>query len=139
MLTITSFRGSNKFLSNMYPALVDIDGELYPSAEHAFQAMKSLNKDDRIAIAVCRSAEEAKKAGRSVDLRKDWEDAKLDIMYSIVKAKFSNPALAHLLEQTGDAILIEGNTWGDTFWGVCDGEGDNNLGKILMRIREELK
>lgn len=83
---------------------------------------------------------QAKKLGRSVSLRPDWEDIKIDIMYNICKAKFTqNETLKTKLLKTGDATLIEGNTWGDKIWGQVNGVGENNLGKILMRIREELK
>lgn len=72
-------------------------------------------------------------------LRGDWEAVKDSVMYEICKAKFSqNPDLADQLVATKDAELIEGNTWGDRIWGVCDGVGENRLGKILMRIRAEM-
>ena len=138
MSVISSFRGSNAFLSNMYPIILRIDGQIYPSAEHAFQAMKSTDPNQRAAISVCRSPEEAKKAGRLVELRSDWEHVKVDIMYNIIKQKFSSKKLANKLIETKDSELIEGNTWGDTFWGVCKGEGKNMLGKILMQVRKEL-
>ena len=65
---------------------------------------------------------------------------KYDVMYQVCKAKFlQNPDLARKLVETGDAELVEGNTWGDKVWGVCDGVGENNLGKTLMRIRDELQ
>lgn len=137
-MAITSFRNEHFFLSNMYPTILYIDGQIYPSAEHAFQAMKSLDKNDRIAMSVCRSPEEAKKAGKIVDLRPDWEDVKVGIMYDVLKAKFSDPELAQKLQNTEDEELIEGNTWGDTFWGVCKGKGENTLGKLLMRVRKEI-
>ena len=61
-------------------------------------------------------------------------------MYEIVLAKFTqNPDLKKKLLATGDEHLEEGNTWGDTIWGTVDGVGENRLGKILMRVRDELK
>ena len=138
-MSINKFRGTYKFLSNMYPSVLYVDGEVYPSAEHAFQAMKSLNRDDRIAISVSRSAKEAKEAGKLVSLRPDWEDVKVDFMYKILKAKFLNADLAQKLKDTGDEELIEGNTWKDTFWGVCEGKGKNMLGQLLMKVREEIQ
>jgi len=137
-MAITSFRGKNEFLSNMYSCRVVINDEVYPSAEHAFQAMKSLDRDVRITMSVCPTAKDAKRYGRKINLRSDWEDVKVDIMYDILKAKFSNPVLAQKLLDTGDEELIEGNTWGDTFWGVCKGEGENNLGRLLMKVRSEI-
>lgn len=137
-MAITSFKGKYNFLSNMYPSILYIDGEMYPSAEHAFQAAKSLDKDIRLSISVCRSAKEAKEAGKLIPLRSDWEDVKVDIMYKILKAKFENSKLADKLKATADEDLIEGNTWGDCFWGVCEGEGNNTLGNLLMKVRGEL-
>ena len=137
-MAINKFRGEYSFLSNMYPIMVRIDGESYPSAEHAFQALKSLNKDVRLAISVCRSPSEAKYAGRHIELRDDWDSVKVDIMYKILLAKFKNPELAKKLKDTGSEELIEGNTWNDKFWGVCNGDGQNMLGKLLMKVREEL-
>lgn len=137
-MAINKFRGEYSFLSNMYPIMVRIDGESYPSAEHAFQALKSLNKDVRLAISVCRSPSEAKYAGKHIELRDDWDSVKVDIMYKILLAKFKNPELAKKLKDTGSEELIEGNTWNDKFWGVCNGDGQNMLGKLLMKVREEL-
>jgi len=137
-MAITKFRGEYEFLSNMHSCMVYINGESYPSAEHAFQAMKSLDKDTRITMSVCPSAKDAKKFGRKINLRYDWEDVKVDIMHQILKSKFENPELAQKLKATGNEELIEGNTWGDTFWGVCKGEGKNMLGKLLMQVREEI-
>lgn len=138
-MSITRFVGKYEFLSNMYPVILHLNGELYPSAEHAFQAMKSLDKDVRLGMSVCPSAKEAKRAGRRIKLRPDWEEVKVDIMYQVLKAKFADPTLAQLLKETGEEELIEGNTWGDTFWGVCRGKGRNELGKLLMRVRTELE
>lgn len=137
-MAITRFRGEYEFLSNMYPRVLYVNGEMYPSAEHAFQASKSLDKDVRLGMAVCRSAKEAKQAGRRLNLRSDWENVKVDVMYSILKAKFEDPELAQKLRDTGDEELIEGNTWGDKFWGVCNGEGKNMLGNLLMKVRKEI-
>ena len=137
-MAITKFRNEYFFLSNMYPEVLYINGEMYPSAEHAFQASKSLDKDVRLGMSVCRSAKEAKQAGRLINLRCDWEDVKVETMYNILKAKFEDPELAQKLRDTGDEELIEENTWGDTFWGVYKGDGQNMLGKLLMKVRKEL-
>lgn len=83
---------------------------------------------------------QAKKKGRSVSLRPDWEEIKINVMYEICKAKFTqNENLKRSLLNTGNTELIEGNNWGDKIWGQVNGVGENNLGKILMKIREELK
>ena len=86
------------------------------------------------------TASEAKKQGRKVMLRKDWEKVKVSIMSEIVKEKFTqNPEMSKLLINTADAYLEEGNTWGDRIWGTVDGQGQNLLGNILMKIRDEIK
>jgi len=83
---------------------------------------------------------EAKRAGRRAILRKDWEEIKEDVMYKVVLAKFvQNEELKYKLLDTGSAELIEENNWGDRIWGTVNGKGRNLLGKILMRVREELK
>ncbi len=82
----------------------------------------------------------AKRAGRTTILRQDWEDIKEQVMYEVCLAKFTqNTELGQKLIDTDDAILIEGNDWGDKTWGMVNGVGQNKLGKILMRIREEIK
>lgn len=83
----------------------------------------------------------AKRQGRQVALREDWEEVKVGLMEEVVRAKFfQNPDLGKRLLATGDTPLVEGNTWGDTCWGVDTrtGQGENHLGLILMKIRGEL-
>ena len=135
---INKFVGEYKFLSNMYPCIIEVEGQKYPSVEHAFQAMKSLDSNDRVAMSVCRSPEEAKQAGKLLNLRSDWEQVKVNLMYEILKKKFTDTELAQKLKSTQGEELIEGNTWGDKFWGVYKGQGENQLGKLLMKIREEI-
>lgn len=133
---ITEFRGSNFFLSNFYIAPVFYQGIRFENNEAAFQAAKC---PERMRDFCGLNPQSAKRLGRRVELRPDWEDVKYDVMYQVCKAKFlQNAALYKKLIDTGDAELVEGNTWGDQVWGVCKGVGENNLGKILMRIREEL-
>ena len=136
---IDRFRDDYDFLSNFYPVLINVEGIMYTSAEHAFQAMKTLDRKTRIKLSACRSCKEVKALGRKAPLREDWEQVKLGIMETIVREKFKEPSLRRALLNTGDEPLVEGNTWGDTFWGVCRGKGENHLGKILMKIREEIK
>lgn len=135
---IDSFRGQYSFLSNFYETPIIYDGIRYGSAEAAFQAQKTLNVSERQAIAILTPLK-AKKAGGRVALREDWEDVKLDIMYKICKEKFTqNERLRQLLIATCGEELAEGNDWEDRFWGTVAGNGENHLGKILMRIRDEL-
>ena len=138
-MIIDSFRGEHFFLSNFFEAPVIYDGITYLNNEAAFQAQKTLNKKQRLKFAMLNPSQ-AKKMGRSVSLRPDWEEIKINVMYEICKAKFTqNENLKRSLLNTGNAELIEGNNWGDKIWGQVNGIGENNLGKILMRIREELK
>lgn len=138
-MVIDSFKGKYFFLSNFFEAPVIYDGITYLNNEAAFQAQKTLNKEQRLDFAMLNPSQ-AKKKGRSVSLRPDWEEIKINIMYEICKAKFTqNENLKRSLLNTGNAELIEGNNWGDKIWGQVNGIGENNLGKILMKIREELK
>lgn len=137
---IDSFQGSYRFLSNFWPAEVVYEGATYPSAEHAYQAAKSLSPDERKRIADLPTPGEAKKAGGKLPRRADWEQVKFQVMEECVRYKFTHhPELKAELLATENAELIEGNDWGDKVWGVSNGEGENRLGKILMKIRAELR
>ena len=119
---------------------IELGNVEYPSSEHAYQAAKTKDKKMRRKIACKATAWEAKRLGQQVKLREDWEERKVEIMYRILHAKFNqHDDLKEKLLATGDAELIEGNTWGDTFWGICDGKGENKLGKLLMLLREEIR
>lgn len=131
---INSFSGKYCFLSSFYPTQIKYGG-IYPTAEHAFQAAKTLSMNERFKIAQLATPGQAKRAGRKVTLRADWEDIKLQVMEEILLVKFFNRELAEKLISTGGQMLVEGNNWGDTFWGVCDGKGQNHLGKLLMGVR----
>lgn len=136
---INEFRGEYYFLSNFFEADVYFNGIVYGNNEAAFQAQKSLSHFERMRFASLNPSE-AKKLGRKIKLRSDWESVKTDIMYEICKAKFSqNPELKAKLLATGDKHLEEGNTWGDKIWGTVDGAGENRLGIILMKVRDELR
>jgi ribA/ribD-fused uncharacterized protein len=138
---IDSFQGEYRFLSNFWPAVVDYEGISYPSVEHAYQSAKTLDRSERRRIAAIAEPGEAKRAGRALpNQRADWEQVKLRVMEDCVRYKFTRHAdLREKLLATGTAELIEGNTWNDRFWGVCDGQGENHLGKILMKVRTELR
>ena len=135
---ITEFQGQYRFLSNFYPAPLTYLGRYYPTAEHAYQAAKARNTTEHDRIALSETPGIAKSRGRVTLVRDDWEEVKLSVMEEVVAAKFKLPHLADLLRLTGNAQLIEGNRWGDRFWGVCGGAGENHLGKILMAIRKQL-
>lgn len=136
---ITSFQGEHRWLSNFHPCTVTWDGP-YPSVEHAYQAAKSLVKAERDRVRACPTPADAKRAGRTLTIRPDWDAVKLRVMAHLLRQKFApGSALAARLLATGDAELVEGNGWGDTYWGVCDGVGQNHLGLMLMQIRDELR
>jgi ribA/ribD-fused uncharacterized protein len=112
-------------------------GIAYPTSEHAYQAAKTINEIQRMNISILNTPAEAKRYGKTVKLRPYWDEMKADVMTEIVRAKFiQNPSLIEKLLATDDAILEEGNTWGDTYWGICKGKGENHLGKILMELRD---
>lgn len=135
---INSFSGKNAFLSNFYPVTIVHDGLTYQSVEAAYQAAKCASVDDRYFFTKM-NASEAKRAGRHVALRSDWERVKVSVMRQLLIAKFLIPAFAQLLLETGDEELVEGNSWNDRFWGVCNGIGENVLGRLLMEIRDMLE
>lgn len=135
---IHRFRGEYFYLCNFYEIPVLYDGILYGNNEAAFQAQKTLDLEVRKEFAKL-SPSDAKRKGRAISLRADWEDVKEQAMYEICRAKFEqHPELMQKLLMTGNRPLEEGNTWGDQVWGTVNGVGENKLGKILMRIREEL-
>jgi len=143
--TIDQFDGKFAFLSNFYAAHFDWDGRRWPTVEHAFQAAKCMNDAEKEVIHGAHSPKDAKTLGRKVALRPDWSDIKIDLMDEIIYCKFDqNPDLRERLLATRNATLVEGNRWHDNFWGDCfcpkciGRLGRNNLGRILMDIREQL-
>lgn len=140
-MVIGSFVGEYRFLSNFWPALVSLDGEVYLSVEGAYQASKTDDRQIREKIRGCSPAL-AKRLGRAVKKHGDESisiEGRLAVMRDLVSQKFATEPLRSKLLETGDAELIEGNRWGDRFWGVYGGTGENHLGKILMRVRGELR
>jgi ribA/ribD-fused uncharacterized protein len=143
---ITDFRGKHDFLSNFYPSPVTLDDVEYPTVEHAFQAAKTPDFAQRRAIRQLDSPGKAKRAGRKIKRREDWFDVSLQIMESLIHQKFTRyPELGEELLATGDVVLIEGNNWDDKFYGcvwntkTSEWEGENHLGKILMKTRQQLR
>lgn len=141
---IDTFDGEYAFLSNFYEHPFEFDGVIYRTAEHAFQAMKATNEHDRQMIINAATPGQAKRLGRKIHLRSDWEQVKEIYMLDIIRAKFGDPELGQMLMSTRDAYLIEGTTWHDNTWGNCSCdrckhiEGKNYLGKILMSVRQDL-
>ena len=140
---IDFFDGEFAFLSNFYNASCIFEGKLYPTVEHAFQAAKSLDHAERDWIAAAGSPGLAKRLGRRVNLRPDWEKVKFDVMEECLRSKFADPVLKQKLLATGDEELVEGNYWHDNTYGNCSCEkckdivGRNMLGNILMKLRTE--
>lgn len=137
---IGEFRGPYRWLSNFYVCHVELDGCDYVTAEHAYQASKAICEEDRLRVARCLTPGGAKRTARLIPVRPDWDQVKLGVMKRVLVAKFSfNPDLRRKLLATGNQQLVEGNTWGDRFWGVCRGVGENHLGRLLMEVRDELR
>jgi ribA/ribD-fused uncharacterized protein len=135
---ISSFSGPNLFLSNFYTCEVAFEGIVYKSSEHAYVAAKTTDHNIRAYVASQSTPGAAKKVGRSIPLRENWNDDRVHYMRIILESKFSDYELRDQLNATKGCELIEGNTWGDTFWGQCNGKGQNNLGKLLMSIRDDI-
>lgn len=146
---VNSFRGEYFFLSNFASCRVVTAGFVadflsdqltYPSVEHAYQALKTDNMFERKQILLAAVPGDAKRLGKRVTLRKDWDGMKVAVMESLLFSKFrGNFELGQRLIQTGDAELVEGNNWGDTYWGVCNGSGQNWLGVLLMKVRDTMR
>jgi ribA/ribD-fused uncharacterized protein len=135
---IKGFFGDYRFLSNFEVSPVEFEGLMYPSSENAYQAAKCNILSER-QLFVNITPSESKKLGRKVEQRPDWEDVKIEIMSVICYDKFQrNPELRQKLVDTGDRYLEETNHWNDKFWGVFNGVGLNNLGKVLMGIRNTI-
>jgi hypothetical protein len=138
---INDFHDEYNFLSNFYPSVVVVDDISFPTVEHAFQALKLKNRTEENLRHFSKLSDpnDAKKLGRRIELRSDWDEVKYQIMYDLVYQKFSkHKQLRSKLIKTDNAILIEGNTWGDVIWGTCGGKGENWLGRILMQVRDTL-
>jgi len=129
------FRGEYFFLSNFFP--VEVFGQR--SVEHVYAAAKTLDAGWRKRILACDTPGQAKRLARKAPLREGWDAMKEDVMYKCLLYKFRHPELKAKLLATNDIEIVEENNWGDRYWGVCDGVGENRLGKLLMRVRDELE
>lgn len=152
---IKEFQGRWRFLSNFYPCKIEHKGIIYPAVENFYVAMKVTDmqlidgkyytaNDFRELCAKIVDPADVKHLGQKVKLRKDWDNKKLDFMKYGINEKFKDEYLASLLLMTGDQELIEGNWWHDNYWGFCsckkcDNKGENNLGKILMEVRDKIR
>jgi ribA/ribD-fused uncharacterized protein len=138
-MKIDSFSGQYSFLSNFAPCRVMLGNVPYPTVEHAYQAAKFTQDPLRQVIRETPAPGDAKRLARKLSpMRPDWEQVKVTVMERLLEQKFSQPEFRAKLLATGEAELVEGNTWGDTFWGVYQGQGQNMLGQLLMKLRGEL-
>lgn len=143
-MSIKAFSGKFAFLSNFWSCKIIFEGIEFPSVEHAFQAAKTTNPSERELVRLAATPVKAKRIGRQVTLRDDWDKVKIEIMHGFLLQKFSqDEMLREMLLSTDDTELIEGNTWGDKFWGAVleNGKwvGRNELGKLLMSVRSEIR
>lgn len=142
---ILGFFDEYRFLSNFEGPGFTIDGVFYKTNEHFYQAWKAENVTDFMFVRQAKTPGEAKKRGRTVKIRPEWDEIKLAVMETGLRGKFNTEGdddqriAAEKLLATGDAYLEETNGWGDTFWGVCGDTGSNHLGIQLMALREELR
>lgn len=134
---IANFTGTYSFLSNFHPHPMVVGGVEYPTLEHAFQAAKTDDIEDKRRIAALKTPGAAKKAGKKVRLVDNWNETRVGVMEGLLRHKFQDPEMKERLAGTAPEELVEGNTWRDTFWGQCPvGKGHNHLGKLLMKIRD---
>lgn len=142
MAAIDRFRGEWFCLSNFYAdgVAVTLSGLTYPSVEHAYQAAKRTDREFRAAIQAAQTPAEAAELGRASPPDPGWEGRKESVMLALLRQKFDRPPLRQRLLDTGDRPLVEGNTWGDSYWGVDaeSGTGENRLGLLLQQVRAEL-
>lgn len=145
MEEIKFFKGEWEFLSNFYPCRIEMDGNIFPSSEHAYMSCKSL---DPSWIKYCtdpmNSPNTVKKKSYTIELREDWDQVRIPSMKKALYFKFIQEPFRTKLLNTRDKNLIEGNHWHDNFFGSCICEkcgdnGKNNLGKLLIELRDFLK
>jgi len=138
---IISFKDEYRWLSNFVDVDVEFEGRKYKSVEHAYQAAKSKDREWKMYCASDVSAGKVKRASRRIEIRSDWEAIKKSVMKNLLTQKFSDERYRSLLLATGNTYIIEGNTWGDRFWGVdlYSGEGQNILGHLIMEIRHSIQ
>ena len=146
MRVINSFRGNYDFLSNFFVGAPIVYGKnVWLTSEHYYQSMKTTDTENKWKILMSETPKEAARIGRSIEIRKDWDNIKVGVMRVALDLKFSqHEKYKEYLIQTEGYKLVEGNWWHDNFWGTCtckeckDKEKLNTLGNILMDIREEL-
>ena len=138
VVDIKGFQGKYRFLSNFYPCPITFNQLIFQSSEAAYQSAKTTDSSIKEKFTQL-DARAARRLGKSVVIREDWESEKPNVMYHILREKFSKDPLRGMLLSTGNSHLEETNYWHDTFWGVYNGKGLNHLGRLLMLVRDELR
>lgn len=134
---ILGFQGEYRWLSNFAPCDILYDGVIYPSVENAYVAAKTTNPSARRQLET-RSPNDAKSIGRTLPLRKHWDQLRVPLMRQFLIQKYNQVPYRQLLIETEGRYIEETNWWNDRFWGVCGGKGENMLGKLIMDIRDHL-
>ena len=140
-MEIRGFQEQYRFLSNFYLSPITVNGVLFSTVEHAYQAFKMKTLSDLMKVAECVTPGQAKRLARTLPIRQDWPEKREEVMYSLLLHKFAIPELSAQLLSTQDFLLVETNNWHDNYWGDCECPrckntvGENRLGKLLMKIR----
>ena len=136
---INSFRKEFGWLSNMYSCEMEYEGHIFKSVENAYMWAKNKEDKDWLNACLCNEPNVVKKLSKEINIREDWEDVKLKVMYELLLLKFKQEPFKTKLKNTGLENIQEGNFWNDKFWGVClksnPNEGENHLGRLIMHIR----
>lgn len=140
MTNVHGFFGEYHFLSNFYESPFVLDGLEYQTVEHYFQACKATCEKDHEWVRSSETPGIAKHRGRRITPWQTWDKMRIGVMRKGLRAKFEqNPDLKKKLMETAFGELVESNHWGDQFWGVCNNKGYNNLGILLMELRDSFK
>jgi ribA/ribD-fused uncharacterized protein len=144
-MIIPAFVGPYNFLSNFTSSIFVVDGVKYKTVEHYYQANKTKNVEMFTKIVECDGPVQAKRLGKKVMLKENWENIKEDVMLTALRKKFQIPKFRRKLLDTGNMDLIEGNYWHDNYWGSCTCRhcsnilGRNRLGYLIMKVRDEIR
>jgi ribA/ribD-fused uncharacterized protein len=161
MDVISSFTGEHHWLSNFSPHPVVFSGKTFPTTEHLFVWHKTDDEDERLkvfgrevwddehneVVRVPLTPGQVKRLGRMLPLRREWDDMKVGVMFTCLQLKITqHPEVGLKLLGTKDTFLVEGNTWGDNFWGCTPNRGtmggwigNNWLGRLWMMHRQDLQ
>lgn len=139
---IKEFQKEYRWLNNFAPVKITLDNIDYYSVEHAYMSAKSDNIEWK---KFCSDSEnkagDVKRKSKTLKVKDNWNEIKIQIMRECIKQKFNQEPYKTKLLNTGTEYIQEGNMWNDKFWGVClkTNKGQNNLGKLIMEIRNQLK